>query len=129
MPLSSITSLPRSASDLRPSPGSSAQGVGLLLLAPDPETSRYAFLFDTKSANSAVCRSDLESVALAGLQPGLVFYIDFYCHDPPMLADLAVPNETQRLVGGQCSVVQEAGGHCRGIFRISLDCAAAHLGD
>lgn len=95
----------------------------------DSSVSRKTFLFDTESANSADCRSDPQSVVLAGLQPGLVFCVDFYCHDPPMLADLAVPNETQRLVGGQCSVVEEASGHCRGIFRVSLDRAAAPLGN
>jgi len=99
------------------------------ILCPDSSVSRKTFLFDTESANSADCRSDPQSVVLAGLQPGLVFCVDFYCHDPPMLADLAVPNETQRLGGEQCSVVEEASGHCRGIFRVSLDRAAAPLGN
>ena len=46
-------------------------------------------------------------------------------HDPAMLADLAIANEAQLLVGGQGPVEEEAGGHGAGVLRVALDRPAA----
>src|SRR5215475_1023560 len=42
-------------------------------------------------------------------------------HDPAVLADLAVPDEPELLIGRQRAVEQEPGGHRTGVLRVSLD--------
>src|SRR5262249_6572720 len=50
-------------------------------------------------------------------------------HDPAVLADLAVPDEPELLIGRQRAVEQEPGGHPTRLLRLRLDAPPAHPRD
>src|SRR6516164_9813630 len=54
-----------------------------------------------------------------------MIWLDDSGHDPAVLADLAVTDEPELLVGRQGTVEEEAGGHRTGVLRVSLDSPAA----
>src|SRR5215472_19175824 len=58
-----------------------------------------------------------------------MIWLDDSGHDPAVLADLAVTDEPELLVGRQGTVEQESGGHRVGALRVSLDGPAAQTRD
>src|SRR5215472_6566596 len=58
-----------------------------------------------------------------------MIWLDDSGHDPAVLADLAVTDEPELLIGRQGAVEQEAGGHRVGALRVALDGPPAQTRD